>query len=83
MLSMTNQNKFVDHMVRQLKQYPHSPLMTMQLQAKFTFGSTITSEIDDNKLILWLGGVSCILEKKENQWNVIVDGDIVDVVYFT
>lgn len=81
-LSLINQNKFVDHMSNQLRRFPHSPLLTIQLHAKFTFGSNIVTEIDNNKLILWLGGVSCILEKKENQWQVIVDDEVVDVVYF-
>ena len=82
MLSLVNQNKFVEHITRQLRATPHAPLMTLNLHAKFTFGSDIETVIDSNKLILWLGEVSCVFEKKENQWDVIIDGDIVDVIHF-
>ena len=83
MLSLINQNKFVPHMINQLKQYPHSPLQTMELHARFTFGAPLVSEIENNSLILWLEGVSCVFEKTPTHWNIWVDGDKIEVVYYS
>ena len=67
-LSIVNQNKFLEHLGRELRRYPHAPLMTISLQADFTFGK-LNGTIEDNTLTFYVDGIQCSISKKENQTN--------------
>lgn len=79
MLSVNNQNKFVEHLVRQLKADPRTPLHSLELHAHLTFGS-VGSHVENNKLDLYVDQILLEVIKKENQVEVWVDDELVDVI---
>jgi hypothetical protein len=81
-LSLINQNKSVDHIIRQFKMRPHTPMRTIKRHLDLTFGPFVNVAVATHDLTAVIDGIKLEIERHNRIINIRVDGTSIDSIIY-
>lgn len=79
-LGAANQNKSVQHIIRQFTATPNTRMSVIRDHLYLTFGPYVRVNTDMHELTAEVDSVTLVVRRKENQVEVQVDGELVATI---